>query len=245
MTKSERIQRMNALLDGEATPDEAREIEALIERDPQARAEFEGLKVLFAALESVPQAHAPEGLVAAVTARYAQRDQLSSDDGVIRDTGIADRRRSPERSNRRPPAPGAAPIHGGGTMITSKRRLWIGGIAVALVAVAFSSRFIEFPSSGDGTVGTITPAQRYRAPQATPGDIKLADPTTPAGGQVAPITTPPTGAAQNAAENAAQGFAKDSAQGYAKDSAQGYAKDSAQGYAKDSAQGYAKDSAQG
>src|SRR5687768_771238 len=125
MTKAERIRRMHALLDGEATPGEAREIEALIERDDQARAEFEELKRLFEALESVPQAHAPEGLVAAATTAYAQRDQLSSGYGVIRDTGIADRGTSPGRSSRRPPAFGATSIHGGGTMTTSKRRLWI------------------------------------------------------------------------------------------------------------------------
>ena len=51
-----------------------------------------------------------------------------------------------------------------------KRKFWIGGgIAAAAVILAVSSG-IDFPPSGKDTVGTIVPAQRFRADQpATSG----------------------------------------------------------------------------
>jgi hypothetical protein len=106
MTKAERIRKMQAVLDGEATPEETREIETLVGRDAQARAEFDSLERLFAALRSVPQSHPPEGLVAAATSLYDRRDQLSASDGVIEDNRIADRGASPGRSIRRAPESG-------------------------------------------------------------------------------------------------------------------------------------------
>src|SRR5687768_12891653 len=244
MTKAERIRMMQAVLDGEATPEETREIEALVGRDAQARAEFESLERLFAALRSVPQAHAPEGLVAAATNLYDRRDQLSTSDGVIEDNRIADRGGSPGRSVRRAPAYGEPRIHGGVTMSerTGNRKLWIGGIALAVVAIAVSSRYIDFPTSGDATSGAITPAQRHRAVQPTAADIKLADPGTPTNVQSPPIPTPAAAAA-----NSAQGSAQSSAQGVAQALAKDSAKASAQGVAHDSAkataQGMAYDSA--
>src|SRR5687768_17315435 len=128
MTQAERIRKMQAVLDGEATPEETREIEALVARDVQARAEHEQLQRLFAALRDLPQAHAPEGLVAAATRLYDHRNQLSTSNGVIEDNSIADPGLFPGRSVRRPPSHGEPRKHGGVTMSdrTGNRKLWIG-----------------------------------------------------------------------------------------------------------------------
>ena len=243
MNQAARIRKMQAVLDGEATPEETREIQALLGDDAQARAEYESLERLFAALRDVPQAHAPEGLLAAATRRFEARDQLSTDDGVIEDNRIADPGSSPGRSARRTPVHGEPRFHGGVTMSerTGNRKLWIGGIALAVVAIAVSSRYIDFPTSGDTTSGAITPAQRHRAAQPTAADIKLADPGTPTNVQGS-VPTPPASAA-NAAENAAQSNAQSFAQGVAQGRAQGVAQAVAQDSAKSSAEGMAKDSA--
>ena len=59
---------MHAVLDGEADGDEARQLELHLAADPAARAEFEEWKRLFTAMAEVPEEHAPEGLVASVSA---------------------------------------------------------------------------------------------------------------------------------------------------------------------------------
>ena len=64
---------MHAVLDGEATPDETRELERQLAADPAARAEFDELRRLFDELSRVPKAYPPEGLVASVMARVSQR----------------------------------------------------------------------------------------------------------------------------------------------------------------------------
>ena len=66
MKHSELTELMHAVLDGEASAAEARELERLLAADPAARAEFDELERLFEALHSVPQQYPPEGLVAAV-----------------------------------------------------------------------------------------------------------------------------------------------------------------------------------
>ena len=59
----------------------------------------------------------------------------------------------------------------------SRKKVWIGaGIAVAAAIVVVSTGV--FPPSGSDTVGTIVPAERYRAPQNTAADVKLGDPST-------------------------------------------------------------------
>ncbi len=69
MSHLKQTELMYAVLDGEATPSEALELERLVAADPAARAQFEQLRRLFDALASVPKAFPPEGLVASVMAR--------------------------------------------------------------------------------------------------------------------------------------------------------------------------------
>ncbi len=64
---------MHTVLDGEATAEEARELDRLLGANPAARGQFEALKSLFDELGSVPQAFPPEGLVAAVMAKVPRR----------------------------------------------------------------------------------------------------------------------------------------------------------------------------
>jgi anti-sigma factor RsiW len=71
---------MHAVLDGEATSEETRELERQLAADPAARAEFDDLKRLFADLSSVPKVYPPEGLVASVMASISQ--QQRSEDGI-------------------------------------------------------------------------------------------------------------------------------------------------------------------
>src|SRR5436190_14875226 len=59
---------MHAVLDGEASDAEARELEVRLAADPAARAEFGDWKRLFGALGAVPKEHVPEGLVASIAA---------------------------------------------------------------------------------------------------------------------------------------------------------------------------------
>src|SRR5258705_1026302 len=68
MKYSEHTPVMHAVLDGEATPGETRELERLLATDSTARAEFEDLKRLFEGLKAMPKEYPPEGLVASVMA---------------------------------------------------------------------------------------------------------------------------------------------------------------------------------
>src|SRR4030081_2620625 len=93
---------MHAVLDGEATPDEALELDRLLGADPAARAEFEDLKSLFEGFRRVPKAFPPEGLVAAVMASVPRRPapadhshQLFVQSGVISQSSMDARDVSP------------------------------------------------------------------------------------------------------------------------------------------------------
>src|SRR5256885_4294978 len=79
--------------------------------------------------------------------------------------------------------------------LSRKRNVLIGGgvaIAAALLALSYT---MDFPSGVQNTVGTIVPAQRYKAAQPVIEDIK-------AGGQAATQSVPlQAGSATNAAAN--------------------------------------------
>src|SRR5258708_20711699 len=82
MKPSELTALMHAVLDGEATPAEARALERRAAADPEARAEFDSLRALFDELKGLPQAFPPEGLVAAVMASLPS-PQLSASSRVL------------------------------------------------------------------------------------------------------------------------------------------------------------------
>ncbi len=204
---------MHTVLDGEATPAEARDLERLLATDASARTEFEELKGLFDALGRLPHAYPPEGLVAAVTASVAQQRQLFSRSRVIAADASETRDAIPESSTRLRPASGPFPYPRGENM-SNKRKIWFGAaIAAAIGLIAISSGVIDFPKSGDNAAGTITPAQRYRGPQNSAADVKLGEPANP--------ITQPTGRGQAdaAAKDAGTGRRQGIREGLGQDSA--------------------------
>ena len=186
---------MQAVLDGVATPAEARDVEARVAADPAARERFEELRAAFEALRSVPKAFPPEGLVASVLAALPPERRPPHEDDQLFDTprviGASSRSRRDGRSRRgngfiRVLQPWVFPR--GTAMKASKngmsgnRKIMIGGgLAIAAAAVAVSLGM--FPPNSSETAGTIVPAQRYRAPQPTAADVQG---QAGAGGQSSP-----------------------------------------------------------
>ena len=72
MNRSRQVELMHAVLDGEATVAEARELEAVLARDARAREEYDELRHLFEGLRALPQPFPPEGLAASVLANIPQ-----------------------------------------------------------------------------------------------------------------------------------------------------------------------------
>jgi len=98
---------MQTVLDGEATPDEASELDRRLAGDAPARARFEEFRGLFAALSRMRKAYPPEGLVASVLANIPQNpppaereDQLFVAPGVIEASSRKARAESQGRGKR-------------------------------------------------------------------------------------------------------------------------------------------------
>ena len=197
MEYSEHTLLMHAVLDGDAAPGEAADLQRLLAANPAARAEFESLQRLFDALKNVPKAVPPEGLVSSVMARIPQIPpnrqtqfggirQLFSRLGVIGVTEAAsneDPGSKPGKSATVHPISQHGPYFKGEKNMSEpnnsslgNRKIWIGaGIAAAAAIVAVSTGI--FPPSATDTAGTIVPAQRYMAPQNSAADVKLGDPS--------------------------------------------------------------------
>jgi hypothetical protein len=207
MDLRERARLMDAVLDGEATAAETRALDRLLAADPTTRTEFERLKRVFDGLRDIPQAFPPEGLVASVLANIPQNpsprgrpDQLSSRSRVLGSATKEARGTSPGTSVKGIPVYHPVPYSREWNMneqssSSRRRNVWIGSgiaIAAALVALAYT---IDFPPGAQSVVGTIVPAQRFKAAQPAMDDIK-------AGGQAATQAIPlQAGSAANAAAN--------------------------------------------
>ena len=186
---------MQAVLDGVATPAEARDVEARVAADPAARERFEELRAAFEALRSVPKAFPPEGLVASVLAALPPESRPPHEDEQLFDTprviGASSRNRRGGRSRRgngfiRVLQPWVFPrgraMNERNNGMSGNRKIMIGGgLAIAAAAVAVSLGV--FPPNSSETAGTIVPAQRYRAPQPTAADVQG---QAGAGGQSSP-----------------------------------------------------------
>ncbi len=184
---------MHAVLDGEATPAEARELEGLLEADPALRERFGEWRAMFDAMQRMPQAYPPEGLVAAVMANIPQipaggGSQLPARSGVI---GVASdtSRDFPDtaipihRSTRSMASLGDRAMTEQAGSQFSRRKIWVAvGLAAVAVAVVGGYAF-DIPPSAKDAVGTIVPAQRYQAPQPKAQDIQVGQP----GSQTSPI----------------------------------------------------------
>jgi hypothetical protein len=231
MKHSEATELMHAVLDGEATAEESRALQRLLDSDANARAEFAALERLFKVLHSVPAQHPPEGLVAAVTAalprqtkRHAVSRQPLAASRVVRhassDTpdairGDAETRRPAYRSEPPTRSNFMSQQHSG---LFAKRRAWIGAAIAAAAVVAVAQYGFDFPPRGEDVLGTIVPAQRYRAPQATAADIKVG------GESAAPSTLAVPAAQTDAANSAAEAAAKSANEAAAKSANEAAAK---------------------
>ncbi|HEY2865121.1 MAG TPA: hypothetical protein VGK37_15975 [Casimicrobiaceae bacterium] len=184
MNTSELDQLMNTMLDGEATPAEAGELDRRLAADPAARERFEELKRLFDGLGRVPKAFPPEGLVAAVMAAAPRRPvgrrrlrQLFAGSGVIRQVSMGPRGTSPGSSARVHQLSQPGPQQRGYKMnqqrngLIGKRSVWIGA-GIAAVAVVLVLQYVDFPPGSKDVSGTIVPAQRYRSTQSPNDDVK-------------------------------------------------------------------------
>jgi hypothetical protein len=190
MNRPELIESIQAVLDGVATPDQARELELQLAVDAAARAEFAQWQCLFEALDHAPQASPPEGLVATVTAaadahlRIARRrDQLLDRPAVIayrrpEGWGVASRFRAIFRRSNRSDSTRERDIMSEQQRIGfGNRKLWAGG-AVMLLAVGIAMIAFDLPPKSADVVGTVAPAERYRAPQGGAEAVQLGQPAT-------------------------------------------------------------------
>jgi len=166
---------MHAVLDGEATAEETRELQRALAADPAARSEFDELKRLFDELATVAMAYPPEGLVSSVIASLSQ--QARSEDGIrqpftaprvsgsnFRDAPDSGSGRSARDSGDSQQWPNFRSKEMSEQKGSSKRKIWIGGAIAAAAVVLVMSSGIDFPPGSKDTSGTIVPATRYRAP---------------------------------------------------------------------------------
>jgi len=193
---------MHAVLDGEASDAEARELEVRLAADPAARAEFEDWKRLFAALGAVPKEHVPEGLVASIAAAMPEtpggRDaalQPFPGRRVLGQTSFGTSRRDPIRS--------VTMTEQSSRRIFAHRKAWLGGGIAAAAAVVVAQIAFDFPLPKD-VVGTVIPAQRYRAAQNGSEQVQLGAPA----GQTAPTGTVPEASRALAEKSAAESALK-------------------------------------
>ena len=187
---------MQSVLDGEATPKEAAELEGRLAADAGSRTQFEENRRLFDGLRRVPKVYPPEGLVASVLANIPQNPvSAEPDDQPFVAPGVLSA--SSRKARGETPGTGITvsqvfqrfargrDMNGekGGLGGLGHRKVWIGGgIAVAAAIVAIGTGLV--PPNSSETAGTIVPAQRYRAPQPTAGEVQG---QPGAGGQSAPV----------------------------------------------------------
>ena len=248
MSSNDAIRLMHAVLDGEATPDEARELEALLEADPALRERHGQWQAMFDAMRRVPPAWPPEGLVAAVMANIPHSPggpggQLSAQSRVI---GVT------SETHRAIPASSATILRSPRTMAplgemmseqSSKRRIWIGAGIAAVAVIVVGGYALDVPPGGKDAVGTIVPVQKFVAPQNTAVDLAARPRSEPGPGNEARPRTEPVpaagiaaGQADAAARAAAASNAESAAKASAEFGAQAAAAHGAQSAAKASAE---------
>ena len=193
---------IHAVLEGEASNAEARELETRLAADPAARAEFEDWKRLFEALDAVPKEHAPEGLVASIASAMPQAPGASGaasqpfpDPRVLGHTLFGISRRVPTRS--------VTMTEQSSRRIFAHRKAWLGGGIAAAAAVVVAQIAFDFPLPKD-VVGTVIPAQRYRAAQNGSEQVQVVAPA----GQATPTGTVPDASRALAEKSAAESAVK-------------------------------------
>jgi anti-sigma factor RsiW len=176
---------MHAVLDGTASPAQQDALDATLAASPEAAEEFATWQAMFRTMAAMPMAHPPEGLVAAISAAlpiaktaraetFSKPDQLFVSSSVIA-SGQTKSIRMPSGFRaffRRPNGPVSTQEFG---QMNANRKIWAGG-AVAAVALGVAFFATQYPPKPENVIGTVAPAERYRAPQADA--VKLGDQTT-------------------------------------------------------------------
>ena len=153
---------MHAALDGEATAEELQELDRLLAADAEARAEYDALRHLFGALQALPEFDPPPGLAESA----ARRGQLRLSQRVVVQTS----------GSAAPALPNSAGTPRGLTMSQKLSKYTIlGGSIVAAATILVVGRFVLNVPSHDEAIGTVAPAERYRAKQVEASDVKLGD----------------------------------------------------------------------
>ena len=242
---------MHAVLDGEATPAETHELDRLLDADAALRERYAEWQTMFDAMQRMPRAYPPEGLVAAVMANIPHSparpgSQLSAQSRVIGVTSDS-HRAIPESSapilrSPRAMAPPGGYMSDQQTNPSSKRKIWIGAGIAAIAVIVVGGYALDVPPASKDAVGTIVPAQRFVAPQNTAVDLATRPRTEPGpGNDLRPRTEPlpAAGVAAGQAENQARAVASGQAENQAKALAAGQAESQAKALAAGQAQGQA------
>ncbi|MET0505003.1 MAG: hypothetical protein ABWZ85_06715 [Luteibacter sp.] len=176
-------ERMHAVLDGTATPEQAEALRIALADDPALASEFATWAAVFDGLSRMPMAHPPEGLVAAIATAvpsvrerpaklFSDPDQLYPGHAVL---GSGKARTSQPfgfqaiLGRLRTPAPTRESY-----AMNTNRKFLAGGVA-AIVALGIAAVLVGAPPKSADTLGTVVPAERYRAPQAGAEAVKLGD----------------------------------------------------------------------
>jgi hypothetical protein len=165
MKQPDTLQLMHLVLDGEASAEEARELDRAIAADPAARAQFEDLKKFFTEMRRVPELEPPAELEPAALQLFDQLRVSSKKPDHSHQERIA----MSQRINDQDPTVTNQPALPAGN---HKKRLIVGATIAAVAVVVAGSYFFDVPPSSS-TSGTIAPATRYRADQPKADDIKL------------------------------------------------------------------------
>jgi anti-sigma factor RsiW len=198
---------MHAVLDGEATPAEARELEGLLEADPALRERYAEWQTLFDAMQHMPRAYPPEGLVAAVMANIPHSpagpgSQLPAHSRVIGVTSETHRAipatSAPILRTPRAMAPPGGMMSDQQNTSSSKRRIWIGAGIAAIAVIVVGGYALDVPPASKDAVGTIVPAQRFMAPQPKAEEIQVGQPGKPRGSPIEPSASSDVAAAAQA-----------------------------------------------
>jgi hypothetical protein len=185
MTRDQLTECMHAVLEGTATPEQSMLLGAVLASDAEAAAEFESWKALFGGLDALPPAQPPEDLVAriavALPAPAAPPEQIVVAAVQLQERShvVAAGPRQPARVPpdlraifRRPTRPDSPQEH---RHMNVKRKIWAGG-AIAVVALGVAILVSGYPPKAENVLGTVVPAERYRAPQAGAETVKLGEP---------------------------------------------------------------------
>ena len=177
---------MTLVLDAEATPDEAAELERQLAADPVLRERFAVWMGLFDAMGHVPAVHAPEGLVARVMSNIPHEGAPSGSKlpAASRILDVVSNEVSPIRRASRPMASLGVTMNDEIRTPFNKRKVWIGAGLAAIAVVVVGGYALDVPPGIKDTAGTILPATRYQAAQPKAADIQVGVPT---GTQTSPI----------------------------------------------------------